>query len=287
MSSTCVPSASKQYINNINRQCPERLTPEKSIELGRVMKTGTEQEALEARNQLIEGHLIYAVKYVQNRFPDASETLLEELIQSANMGLFRAAQNYDYTQNLAFSTYAASYMCHEVSLCYHNYHSIVSINDWYARFLVAFHALPDYEEHESVEDIAALLKIAPQTAEAVLFYHQSSKGTLPYSAIQHVPAIDEAAELAADEDLMKEVLRIADKFLTTDEKTVLFLKTQIWNTYNGKTLVPAQSRPGSKNGEISFENIAAAMGSSKEIAWNRYQRAVKKIKKHLDINAAA
>ncbi len=76
------------------------LSFEEELELSRRIKGGDEL----ARQRLIESNLRLVVKiakaFVSNDVP------LLDLIQEGNLGLIRAAQKYDYSKNVRFSTYA-------------------------------------------------------------------------------------------------------------------------------------------------------------------------------------
>ncbi len=76
------------------------LSFEEELDLSRKIKGGDEN----ARQKLIESNLRLVVKiakaFISNDVP------LLDLIQEGNLGLIRAAQKYDYTKNVRFSTYA-------------------------------------------------------------------------------------------------------------------------------------------------------------------------------------
>lgn len=76
------------------------LSFEEELALSRRIKDGDEL----ARQRLIESNLRLVVKiakaFVSNDVP------LLDLIQEGNLGLIRAAQKYDYSKNVRFSTYA-------------------------------------------------------------------------------------------------------------------------------------------------------------------------------------
>lgn len=76
------------------------LTFDEELELSRRIMAGDEL----ARQKLIESNLRLVVKIAKG-FASADVPLLD-LIQEGNLGLIRAAQKYDFSKNVRFSTYA-------------------------------------------------------------------------------------------------------------------------------------------------------------------------------------
>ena len=82
------------------------MTPERERELALLMNSNeiSEERRLEIQQELIEGNLRFVItvaKQYQNQgldFPD--------LIAEGNLGLMKAIQNFDWTKNLRFISYA-------------------------------------------------------------------------------------------------------------------------------------------------------------------------------------
>lgn len=85
------------------RQFP-RLSPEEVQTLAKACAAGDE----DAIRTMVQSHL-WLVVLVARKFANKGVPLLD-LIQEGSIGLLSAARNYDYTQQCAFSTYAAQWI---------------------------------------------------------------------------------------------------------------------------------------------------------------------------------
>lgn len=82
----------------------KRLTEEEEVALGKIIAEGGEK-AKEAVNRLVEGNLRLAIFFAKKYKIDSIS--LEDINMMACEGLIRAAQKFDYTRGVRFSTYAA------------------------------------------------------------------------------------------------------------------------------------------------------------------------------------
>ena len=95
------------YIDQI-RKIP-LLTFEEELELSKCIQNGDEA----ARRALIEANLRLVIKLAKRYVTPGSS--LMDLIQEGNMGLIRAAEKYDHTKQVRFSTYAAWWIRQAIS----------------------------------------------------------------------------------------------------------------------------------------------------------------------------
>jgi RNA polymerase primary sigma factor len=89
----------KSYFDQIRRT--PLLSFEEELALSRRVEAGDES----ARDKLVESNLRLVVK-IARQFVTQDVALID-LIQEGNLGLIRAAQKYDYSRNVRFSTYAS------------------------------------------------------------------------------------------------------------------------------------------------------------------------------------
>jgi RNA polymerase primary sigma factor len=91
-------SALQTYFNQV--KAIPLLSFEEALELSRRIQQGDE----EARQKLIKANLRLVIKIA--RTYSFSGVPLMDIIQEGNLGLIRAAEKYDYSKNIRFSTYA-------------------------------------------------------------------------------------------------------------------------------------------------------------------------------------
>ena len=105
------------------------LTREGEVHLARLVKYGTEEEALEARNDLVTSNLRFVVsvaaKYGRSRMS------LMELIQEGNLGLLRAVEKFDHTKGYRFSTYANFWIRQTINRALSNHGRTIRIPVYY------------------------------------------------------------------------------------------------------------------------------------------------------------
>lgn len=82
------------------------LSAEQEKELGKLVQTGTESEANEAREKLVLSN-IRLVIYFAKRYPRTEGFSLEDHIQNGLIGLMKAIDKYDGRDGNSLSTYAS------------------------------------------------------------------------------------------------------------------------------------------------------------------------------------
>ena len=97
------------------------LTFEEEKDLSRRIQTGDEI----ARHRLIEANLRLVVKIARGYL--AFGISLMDLIQEGNMGLMRAAEKYDHTKEVRFSTYASWWIRQSISRFLSNKRRIIRL----------------------------------------------------------------------------------------------------------------------------------------------------------------
>ena len=99
------PSITPRETENINRYfvdiaASHPLDPEQEVELANRIRQGD----LEARNELVSANLRFVIS-VAKQYQHMGAAL-EDLINEGNMGLIRAAENFDPTKGFKFTTFA-------------------------------------------------------------------------------------------------------------------------------------------------------------------------------------
>ena len=297
---TDMPSAAKSYIDAINAKCPQRLSPQESIELGRIMKTGSEKEAQDARTKLVEGHLVFALKYVL-RAPKNKHCALEDLIQAANMGLMRAVDHYDYSRGVAFTTYCVPYLTEEITSQIANVYRTIPLSKHYKRQLsrVARYLQQHPEhtnDHKAIAEAlgiseAMVTKFINLDAASIPFGYDEaaddSDSTMVYRDNHHAANFDDGYDIGgltdsqtepspdeyyAIKDRNERLKALLDTCVNKLEKTVILLRTGIETEYNGQVL------PVTKQDIPTFETIGSVVGCGKTRAWQAFNSGLNKIR---------
>ena len=92
----------RAYLQEIGKH--PLLTPEQELELGRIVKMGTPRERKRAIDKLVTSNLRLGVSIAKKHLNNGVS--LQDLIQEGTLGLFLAAEKFDYTLGYRFSTYA-------------------------------------------------------------------------------------------------------------------------------------------------------------------------------------
>ena len=108
-----------QYLKEI--RCNPRLTQEQEVELAKLCATG-DRDAIRA---MVSGNLRLVVS-IAREYTGRGVPLLD-LIQEGSIGLLIAAQKFDYTRDLKFSTYATKWIRQGVTRCIMNHSGLIRV----------------------------------------------------------------------------------------------------------------------------------------------------------------
>ena len=105
------------YYNKVEISCVDTsklkvLSEKEKRELLNIIRTGSKEEAKKAREKMINGNLRLVLSVIQ-RFTSRGENL-DDLFQIGCIGLIKAIDNFDITQEVRFSTYAVPMIIGEI-----------------------------------------------------------------------------------------------------------------------------------------------------------------------------
>ena len=218
------------YLREIGRV--ELLTPEKELELAKLVKEFSDDQA---RNQMIEANLRLVVS-IAKRYTSRGLSLLD-LIQEGSFGLLKAVEKFDYEKGYKFSTYATWWIRQSITRAIADQartiripvHMVETMN----KVLRTSHTLvqelgrePSHEEIAErmglpVERVSEIMKMAQEPVSL-----QSPVGEEEDSHLGDflpAPSAEEPGEAAAA-TLLKEQLMQVMKTLTPREEKVLRLR---------------------------------------------------------------
>jgi len=92
----------QMYLKQIGRK--KMLNKDEELELGRLVKEGTQNERKYAIDKLVQANLRLVVSIAKKYIGQG--VLFMDLVQEGSFGLIKAAEKFDYKRNYKFSTYA-------------------------------------------------------------------------------------------------------------------------------------------------------------------------------------
>ncbi len=243
----------KVEICGVNTARLQTLTAEETDRLLRRSKEGDKQ----ARDLLIEGNLRLVLSVIQRfagRYSQRSDSM-DDLFQVGCVGLIKAIDNFDTSQNVRFSTYGVPMIVGEIRRYLRDNSAIRvsrSLRDTAYRALQARETLQAQKQTEpTVEEIAALLGIRRE--EVVVSLDAISEPVSLYEPIYNaagdaVYVMDQISDPRnTDESWLEQIaLNEAVERLGTREKHILALRF-----CEGKTQMEVSAEIGISQAQVS------------------------------------
>ncbi len=217
-----------RYFQDISSTCP--LEPDQEVELAHRIRQGD----LEARNELVTANLRFVVS-VAKQYQHLGAAL-EDLINEGNIGLIRAAENFDPTKGFKFSTYAVWWIRQAILGFIAERARTVrlpqNVNTQLCRMrLLANRFEQEHERQPSADELAQLLSLSEERVNDYLVAANcttSLDAPVSFDSSTTVgEMVEDAASEPADRALLSESLRhdllTAIASLSPREQTVLHL----------------------------------------------------------------
>lgn len=221
---------------------------EKMALLKKIRETGDEK----ARQELVEGNLRLVLSVIQ-RFANRGENP-DDLFQVGCIGLIKAIDNFDVTQNVRFSTYAVPMIIGEIRRYLRDYNTIRvsrSLRD------TAYHAMQikeriqnDTGRDATIEEIAKEMEIEP--VDVVLALEAIVEPISLYEPVYSdggdtIYVMDQVGSSESDDDWLNEIsIKEAIKNLGEREKQILNLRFM-----QGKTQMEVAEEVGISQAQVS------------------------------------
>ncbi|MEZ0535674.1 RNA polymerase sporulation sigma factor SigG [Caldicellulosiruptoraceae bacterium PP1] len=239
----------KVDICGVNTSTLPVLSHEEKMELLLKMKNGD----IEARQQFIEGNLRLVLSVVQ-KFINRGENL-DDLFQVGCIGLIKAIDNFDLSQNVKFSTYAVPMIIGEIRRYLRDNNSIRisrSLKDTaYKALKIKEKYMNDNHKEPTLEEIASELSISKEDLvfaldsiqEPISLYEplfQESSDTLY--------VVDQVSDQKSNENVWLENIALKDALrkLTKREKEILYFRF-----FRGKTQMEVANIIGISQAQVS------------------------------------
>ena len=221
---------------------------EKMALLKKIRETGDEK----ARQDLVEGNLRLVLSVIQ-RFANRGENP-DDLFQVGCIGLIKAIDNFDITQNVRFSTYAVPMIIGEIRRYLRDYNTIRvsrSLRD------TAYHAMQIKERIQNetgrdatIEEIAKEMELP--TVDVVLALEAIVEPISLYEPVYSdggdtIYVMDQVGSSESDDDWLNEIsIKEAIKNLGEREKQILNLRFM-----QGKTQMEVAEEVGISQAQVS------------------------------------
>lgn len=239
---------SKVEICGVNTSKLTVLKEKEKIEFLKAMQSGDKY----ARDKLINGNLRLVLSVIQ-RFTNRGENL-DDLFQVGCIGLIKAIDNFDISQNVRFSTYAVPMIIGEIRRYLRDNNAVRvsrSMRD------TAYHAMQAKEKLQielnrepSVEEIAKELGV--DTSQVVIALESIVDPVSLYEPVYNdggdtIYVMDQVSSLDTDKDWLDEiVIKETIKDLSEREKRILSLRFM-----QGKTQMEVAKEIGISQAQVS------------------------------------
>ncbi len=235
-------------ICGVNTSKLKVLKEKEKMELLRLMRDGDST----ARDKLIQGNLRLVLSVVQ-RFINRGENP-DDLFQVGCIGLIKAIDNFDVTQNVRFSTYAVPMIIGEIRRYLRDNNSVRvsrSVRD------IAYHAMQEKEKlvakldrDPTIEEIATAMNLKKE--EVVLALEAIVEPVSLYEPVYSdggdtIYVMDQLGDSGDDDNWLDEILfRESVENLSEREKRILYLRF-----LKGRTQMEVASEIGISQAQVS------------------------------------
>lgn len=238
----------KVDISGVNTSKLKVLKESEKVELLKKMKTGDKS----ARDKLINGNLRLVLSVIQ-RFIGRGENP-DDLFQVGCIGLMKAIDNFDISQNVRFSTYAVPMISGELRRYLRDNNPIRvsrSLRDLaYKAMQAKEHLTAAKQKEPTIEEIAK--EINAKREDVVMALESISDPLSLYEPVYSdagdtLYVLDQIGDKSDDGNWLDEIsLREAINLLMPREKNILFLRF-----FQGKTQVEVANEIGISQAQVS------------------------------------
>ena len=267
-----------QYIRKISSL--KVLSAEEEKETAKIAKEGNEQEALKAKQKLVQANLKLVVN-IARKTVQVSHLPMIDLIQEGNLGLMVAVEKFDYKLGYRFSTYAAWWIKQAIFKAISEQSHCVKIPVYIQETLSKFSKIKTsleqkYNTQVKTEDVAKQMNMSAEKIDAFLgaytksismdsAYELNTGSEVTLSDIIEDTTVSVYGN-AEYENLKKDIETVVSQ-LKEREQAVVRMRFGL-NEFGKKTL----------------EEIGKLYGVTKECIRQTENRAIKKLREMTDTN---
>ena len=236
----------KVEISGVDTSNLQALSNEERNELLKELKHGD----LEAREKFINGNLRLVLSVIQ-RFYNKGENV-DDLFQVGCIGLIKAIDNFDMSQNVQFSTYAVPMIIGEIRRYLRDNNSIRvsrSIRDLAYKALGVKEKI--YKEEATIEEIAKQLEVSKEEIVISLDAIQEpiSLQEPAYSEnTENIYIIDQVKDKKNTDELWTQNITIAESMKRLNEKERMIINKRF---FEGRTQIEVAEEIGISQAQVS------------------------------------
>ena len=239
----------KVEISGVDTSNLQALSNEERNELLKELKHGD----LEAREKFINGNLRLVLSVIQ-RFYNKGENV-DDLFQVGCIGLIKAIDNFDMSQNVQFSTYAVPMIIGEIRRYLRDNNSIRvsrSIRDLAYKALGVKEKIYKEEQREAtIEEIAKQLEVSKEEIVISLDANQEpiSLQEPAYSEnTENIYIIDQVKDIKNTDELWTQNITIAESMKRLNEKERMIINKRF---FEGRTQIEVAEEIGISQAQVS------------------------------------
>lgn len=239
----------KVEISGVDTSNLQALSNEERNELLKELKHGD----LEAREKFINGNLRLVLSVIQ-RFYNKGENV-DDLFQVGCIGLIKAIDNFDMSQNVQFSTYAVPMIIGEIRRYLRDNNSIRvsrSIRDLAYKVLGVKEKIYKEEQREAtIEEIAKQLEVSKEEIVISLDAIQEpiSLQEPAYSEnTENIYIIDQVKDKKNTDELWTQNITIAESMKRLNEKERMIINKRF---FEGRTQIEVAEEIGISQAQVS------------------------------------
>lgn len=239
----------KVEISGVDTSNLQALSNEERNELLKKLKHGD----LEAREKIINGNLRLVLSVIQ-RFYNKGENV-DDLFQVGCIGLIKAIDNFDMSQNVQFSTYAVPMIIGEIRRYLRDNNSIRvsrSIRDLAYKALGVKEKIYKEEQREAtIEEIAKQLEVSKEEIVISLDAIQEpiSLQEPAYSEnTENIYIIDQVKDKKNTDELWTQNITIAESMKRLNEKERMIINKRF---FEGRTQIEVAEEIGISQAQVS------------------------------------